>query len=89
MQQDLSMKFSELEVSSKGLIDELKTQILRKQEESDLIQKEVEKSEENIHLLEERVKELENTVDDKEQLLVEIKTREKQIDSQKAEVFFN
>ncbi|XP_057795848.1 synaptonemal complex protein 1-like [Salvia miltiorrhiza] len=84
--QDLSMKFSELELSSKGLIDGLKTQILNKQEESDVLQKEVEKREENIHLLKERVKELENAVEEKDQIHVELKAREKQIDNQKAEV---
>ncbi|XP_042025485.1 synaptonemal complex protein 1-like [Salvia splendens] len=86
MLQDLSMKLSELELSSKGLIDGLNTEILKKQEESDVLQKEVEKREENTHLLEERVKELENTVEEKEQLLVELKTREEQIGNQKAEV---
>ena len=89
MQQDLSMKLSELELSSKGLIDGLNTEILKKQEESDVLQKEVEKQEENTHLLEERVKELENTVQEKEQLLLELKKREEQIGNQKAEVFFN
>lgn len=89
MQQDLLMKFSELELSSKGLIDGLKTEILKKQEESDLLQKEVEKSEENVHLLEERVKALENSMVEKEQLVVELKAREKQIDDQKAEVCFS
>ncbi|XP_042049625.1 synaptonemal complex protein 1-like isoform X3 [Salvia splendens] len=84
--QDLSMKLSELELSSKGLIDGLNTEILKKQEESDVLQKEVEKREENTHLLEERVKELENTVEEKEQLLVELKTREEQIGNQKTEV---
>ncbi|KAH6832849.1 hypothetical protein C2S53_014360 [Perilla frutescens var. hirtella] len=84
--QDLLLKFSELEVNSKGLIDGLKTEILKKQEETDLLQKEVEKREENVHLLDERVKELENALEEKDQVVEELKAREKQIDNQKAEV---
>lgn len=89
MQQDLLLKFSELENDSKGLMDGLKADILKKQDEIDLLQKAAEKSEENVDSLEKRISELENALGEKDQLVVELKTREKQFDDQKAEVFCN
>lgn len=89
MQQDLTLKFSELEKDSKCLIDGLKADILKRQEEIDLLQKVVEKSEENAQSLEKSVNELEKALGEKDQLVLELKAREKQADDQKAEVFFN
>ncbi|GER37763.1 myosin heavy chain-related protein [Striga asiatica] len=84
--QDLLLKFSELENSSKGLTDELKADVLKKQDEIDLLQKEVEKSEENSLSLEKRISELEIALEEKDQLVVDLRTREKQLDDQKAEI---
>lgn len=87
MQQDLLLKLSDLENESKGLIDGLKADVLKKQDEIDFLHKEVKKSEENIDSLQKRVVELENTLEEKAQLAMELKTREKQLEDQKAEVF--
>ncbi|KAI3464467.1 hypothetical protein Pfo_021130 [Paulownia fortunei] len=84
--QDLMLKLSELENDSKGLMDGLKTDILKKQDEIDLLQKEVEKSGENVDSLEKKVSELENALEVKDQLFVELKTREKQFDDEKAKI---
>ncbi|KAL8482086.1 hypothetical protein ACS0TY_027710 [Phlomoides rotata] len=84
--QDLSLKLSELEKDSKCLIDGLKADVLKKQEEIDLLQKVVEESEETVHSLEKRISELENALGEKDQLVVELKAREKLVDDQKAEV---
>ncbi|CAA0809927.1 Synaptonemal complex protein 1 [Striga hermonthica] len=84
--QDLLLKFSELENNSKGLTDELKADVLKKQDEIDLLQKEVERSEESSHSLEKKISELEIAVEEKDQLVVELRTREKQLDDQKAEI---
>ncbi|KAK6114864.1 hypothetical protein DH2020_007133 [Rehmannia glutinosa] len=84
--QDLLLKLSELENDSKGLMDGLKADILKKQDEIDLLQKEVEKCEENVDSLEKRVSELEKALQEKDQLVVELKTREKQFNDQKAEI---
>lgn len=89
MQKDLTLKFSELEEDSKCLMDGLKADILKKQEDIDLLQKVVEKSEENAQSLEKSISELENALGEKDQLVVELKAREKKVDDQKAEVFFN
>ncbi|KAL0360188.1 UNVERIFIED_CONTAM: Synaptonemal complex protein 1 [Sesamum radiatum] len=85
--QDLLLKLSDLENQSKGLIDGLKADVLKKQDEIDLLHKEVKKSEENVDSLEKRVAELENALGEKAQLAMELKTREKQLEDQKAEVF--
>ncbi|KAK6114809.1 hypothetical protein DH2020_007078 [Rehmannia glutinosa] len=84
--QDLLLKLSELENDSKGLMDGLKADILKKQDEIDLLQKEVERREENVDSLEKRVSELEKALQEKDQLVVELKTREKQFNDQKAEI---
>ncbi|GFQ02438.1 synaptonemal complex protein 1 [Phtheirospermum japonicum] len=84
--QDLSLKYSELENNSNGLMDGLKADIRMKQDEIDLLQKEVEESAEKIDSLEKRVSELEIALEEKEQFVVELKTREKLLDDQKAEI---
>ncbi|KAL8506453.1 hypothetical protein ACS0TY_017374 [Phlomoides rotata] len=83
---DLSLKLSELEKDSKCLIDGLKVDVLKKQEEIDLLQKVVEEIEETVHSLEKRISELENELGEKDQLVVELKAREKLVNDQKAEV---
>ncbi|KAK4429689.1 Synaptonemal complex protein ZEP1 [Sesamum alatum] len=83
---DLLLKLSDLENESKGLIDGLKADVLKKQGEIDFLHKEVQKSEENVDSLEKRVGELENTLEEKDQLAMELKTREKQLEDQKAEI---
>ncbi|KAG8378313.1 hypothetical protein BUALT_Bualt08G0124400 [Buddleja alternifolia] len=83
--QDLLLKLSELENESKGLADELKADILKKQGELDLLQKEVEKSEESVDSLEKRISELDKALEEKDMLVLEFKTREKQFEDQKAE----
>ncbi|KAL0351441.1 UNVERIFIED_CONTAM: Synaptonemal complex protein 1 [Sesamum calycinum] len=84
--QNLLLKLSDLENESKGLIDGLKADVLKKQDEIDFLHKEVKKSEENVDSLEKRVVELENALEEKAQLAMELKTREKQLEDQKAEI---
>ncbi|KAL3845561.1 hypothetical protein ACJIZ3_002964 [Penstemon smallii] len=84
--QDLLLKLSELENESKGLTDGLKADIMKKQGEIDLLQKEIEKSEENIESLEKRVSDLDSALEEKGRLVLELKTREKQFEDQKAEI---
>ncbi|KAK4493187.1 hypothetical protein RD792_017950 [Penstemon davidsonii] len=84
--QDLLLKLSELENESKGLTDGLKADIMKKQGEIDLLQKEIEKSEENIESLEKRVSEFDSALEEKGRLVLELKTREKQFEDQKAEI---
>ncbi|KAK4391128.1 Synaptonemal complex protein 1 [Sesamum angolense] len=84
--QDVLLKLSVLENESKGLIDGLKADVLKKQDEIDFLHKEVKKSEEKVDSLEKRVVELENALEEKAQLAMELKTREKQLEDQKAEI---
>ncbi|KAL6515577.1 hypothetical protein OROHE_018611 [Orobanche hederae] len=84
--QDILLKYSELENSSKSLMDGLEADILKKQNEIDLLQKEVEKSEEKVQSLEKKVNELEIALEEKNKLVLELKAREKQLDDQKAEI---
>ncbi|PIN12991.1 hypothetical protein CDL12_14392 [Handroanthus impetiginosus] len=84
--QDLLLKLSDSETESKGLIEGLKADIQKKQEEIDLLQKEVEKSGENKDSLEKRLSELDTALEEKDHLIVELRTREKQLEDQKAEI---
>lgn len=86
MQKDLLLKLSKVENDSNNLINGLKADILEKQEEIDRSKKDIEKNEENLVSLEKRVSELDIALEEKGQLILELKTREKQLGDQKEEV---
>ncbi|XP_073304796.1 synaptonemal complex protein 1-like [Primulina huaijiensis] len=83
---DLLLKLSKVENDSNNLIKGLKADILEKQEEIDLSKKDIEKNEENLVSLEKRVSELDIALEEKDHLILELKTREKQLEDQKEEI---
>ncbi|XP_073122537.1 synaptonemal complex protein 1-like isoform X3 [Henckelia pumila] len=83
---DLSLKFSKVENDSNNLIKGLEADILEKQEEIDRSKKVIEKNKENLESLEKRVGELDIASEEKDQLILELKTREKQLEDQKEEI---
>ncbi|KZV35122.1 Myosin heavy chain-related protein [Dorcoceras hygrometricum] len=83
---NLSLKLSEVENDSRNLIEGLKTDILEKQEEIDRSKKIFEENEEKFVSLEKRVNELDIALEEKDQLIMELKTREKQLEDQKEEI---
>lgn len=80
------MKLSEMETESKGLTDRLKADILEREEQIDVMQKQIEKSEDDIRSLEKRISELQSALEEKDQLVVELRTRETLYETHKAEV---
>ncbi|KAL2468096.1 Synaptonemal complex protein 1 [Forsythia ovata] len=83
---DLLLKLSELEMENKDLAEKLQADILKKQDEIDLLHKEMERSEENIASLQKRCSQLDKALDEKDQLISELKMKEKQFEDHKSEI---
>lgn len=86
MQQDLLLKISALEIENKGNAERLQDEIQRKEEEIDSLQKESEKHEQHLDSLEKQVCQLHSVLEEKEQLIVQYKEREKKLGDQITEV---
>ncbi|CAA2955739.1 Hypothetical predicted protein [Olea europaea subsp. europaea] len=82
----LLLKLSELEMENKDLAEKLQADILKKQDEIYLLQKEIERSEENVDSLQKRVNQFDKALDEKDQLISELKMKEKQFEDHKAEI---
>lgn len=86
MQQDLQLKYSESESVNKETIRNLQSEIHIKKEEIDSLRDEIMKHRQHVDSLEKQVNELHCLVEEKEQIVLEIKAREKQLEDQNAEV---
>lgn len=86
LQQDLLLQLSELEISNKNHSEKLEANVNQKQEEIDVLKKEIEKHEEHVDLLEKQVSQLTVTLEENSRLVMELKDRAKQLEDQKAEV---
>lgn len=86
MQQDLSLKLSASEKESKENSERLQEEILKKSEEIDSLKKEVIKLEQHADFLEKQVGQVNNVLEDKEQLILQYKEREKKLEDQITEV---
>lgn len=87
MQQDFQLKYSESETENKESIRNLQSEIHKKEEEIDTLKKEIVKHEKQVDLLEKQLNEIRSLLQEKEQIILEFKEREKQLEDQKAEVF--
>ena len=87
MQQDLLLKFLTLESESKVSTEKLQEEMQKKVEEQDILQREMDKHEQHVDWLEKQVSLLQTTIEEKEQLILRYKDREKELEDQKAEVF--
>lgn len=87
MQQDFQQKYSESEIENKESIRNLQSEIDIKKEEIDTLKMAIVKHEQNIDSMEKQLNELQSLLQEKEQAVLEIKEREKQLEDQKAEVF--
>ena len=87
MQQDLLLKFSALESESKVSTEKLQEEMQKKLEELDILQREMDKNEQYVDSLEKQVSHLQTTIEEKGQLILQYKDREKELEDQKAEVF--
>jgi synaptonemal complex protein 1 len=86
LQQDLLLKISALEIENKDNAERLQDEIQRKEEEIDSLRKESEKHEQQLDSLEKQVCQLHSVLEEKEQLIVQYKEREKKLEDQITEV---
>lgn len=86
MQQDLLLKILALEIENKDNAERLQDEIQRKEEEIDSLRKESEKHEQQLDSLEKQVCQLHSVLEEKEQLIVQYKEREKKLEDQITEV---
>ncbi|XP_057469246.1 synaptonemal complex protein 1-like isoform X2 [Actinidia eriantha] len=84
--QDLLLKFSALESESKVSTEKLQEEMQKKVEELDILQRDMYKHEQHVDLLEKQVSLLQTTIEEKEQLILRYKDKEKELEDQKAEV---
>lgn len=87
LQHDLLVKFSALESEYKDGTEKLHAEIHKKTEEIGLMQEEIGQREQHVDSLEKQVSDLNNMIDEKEQLHLQYKDRERLLEDQKAEVF--
>lgn len=80
------VKLSELESEKKENTEKLQGDIQKKEDEIDGFQKEILKTNQQVMSLEEQVNKLHSTVEEKEQLIIQYKDKEKQLETLKAEV---
>ncbi|XP_070670848.1 synaptonemal complex protein 1-like isoform X2 [Malus domestica] len=83
--QDLLLKMSALETENKDNTEKLQAEIQKKDEEIDGLLKEGEKHEEQVDLMDKQFNQLQSTLEEKEQLILEYKEREKNLEEQISE----
>ncbi|KAF8403958.1 hypothetical protein HHK36_012065 [Tetracentron sinense] len=83
---DLLLKCSALEYENQDTQGKLQGELQEKAEEIDTLQKEVGKHEQLVDSLEKQVRQLHDSLDEKEQLHLQLKGREKRLEDQKEEI---
>lgn len=86
LQQDLLLKMSALETENKDNTEKLQAEIQKKDEQIDGLLKEGKKHEEQVDLMDKQVNQLQSMLEEKEQLILEYKEREKNLEEQISEV---
>lgn len=88
MHQDFQLKHSESETATTESIRNLQLEIHGKEEEIDTLRKESVKHEEHVDSLEKEVSQLHSSLQEKDQVVLEFKEREKQLEDKKIRGFF-
>ncbi|KAG6644291.1 hypothetical protein CIPAW_08G045100 [Carya illinoinensis] len=83
--QDLLLKLSSLEMENKGNYEKLQSEIQKKAEEVDILQKECEAHRQHVDLLEKQISHSHDLAEEKEQLIMHCKEREKKLEDQMEE----
>lgn len=86
LQQDLLLKMSALETENKDNTEKLQVEIQKKDEQIGGLLKEGEKHEEQVDLMDKQVNQLQSMLEEKEQLILEYKERQKNLEEQISEV---
>ncbi|KAL3504738.1 hypothetical protein ACH5RR_034579 [Cinchona calisaya] len=84
--QDVMLKLSDLEVENKGYVEKLQVDVTRKQNEFDILRKEMENHGQHIDSLEKQIIHLNDMQEEKDRLVTELKDREKQLEDQKPKI---
>ncbi|KAK6940157.1 hypothetical protein RJ641_029688 [Dillenia turbinata] len=84
--QDLLLKLFALEAENKELKEKLQEQTLKREEDIDVLKKEIVMHEQHIDSQEKQMSQLQNDLEEKRQLILQLKEREKQLSDQNAEV---
>lgn len=80
------LKLSSLEIENKGNYEKLQSEIQKKAEEVDILQKECEAHRQHVDLLEKQISHIHDLAEEKEQLIMHCKEREKKLEDQMEEV---
>ena len=86
LQQALLPKISALESENKDNLEKFQSEIQRKAEEIDILQKDSEKHTQHVDLLEKQISQLHNLLKEKEQLILQCKEQETKLEDQVKEV---
>lgn len=87
MQQEVLSKLAQLEIENKDFTDKQQLDLMKKDDEINHLQKEIEKYEERLGSLDNQISQITNALEEKDRHLLELKNREKELGDQKAEVF--
>lgn len=86
LQQDLLLKISALESENKDNSEKLQSEIQKKAEEIDILQKDSEKHKQHVDLQEKQISQLHDLLKEKEQFILQCEEQEKKLEDQVKEV---
>lgn len=89
LQRDLLLKISTLEAENKDSTEKFLAEVQRKVEHIETLQMENEKHEQQEDMLEKQVNQLHSVLQEKDQLIVQHKDREKKLEDQISEVLIS
>ena len=81
------LKLSTLETENKDNTEKLQTEILKRADEVEILQKESEKEKQHVDSLGNQVSQLQNILQEKDQLILQYKDGEKKLEAQNIEVY--
>lgn len=81
------MKLSEMETENKDHIGKLQSDMQKKEDEIHVLRKEIDNYTETVDSLEKHVTEINNKLEEKDQLVQELQDKEKQLEADREKVF--
>nr|GLL39610.1 synaptonemal complex protein 1-like isoform X1 [Ipomoea trifida] len=84
--QEVLSKLAQLEIENKDFTDKQQLDLMKKDDEINHLQKEIEKYEERLGSLDNQISQITNALEEKDRHLLELKNREKELGDQKAEI---
>ncbi|XP_049387825.1 synaptonemal complex protein 1-like isoform X1 [Solanum stenotomum] len=84
--QNLSLKLSEMETENKDHIGKLQSDMQKKEDEIHVLRKEIDNYTETVDSLEKHVTEINNKLEEKDQLVQELQDKEKQLEAEREKI---